>query len=490
VSSRTRASLKLTLLGVAALAAQPHAQSADSTQASADSAATVAGAQPATQDDVLGVQRDLENYKFQNQRTYDLNTAKTLRPLQFSGSFQERISWNEARQAPATNWHKHTEISVPSALLAFTGSLYKDYEEGKNLDFAVRFNASPVGDGTDYLGLLDAQVSYNFFRNLALEDDQLIGILGQQQLPFGLEPQTSDEFKPTILPAQWVGKLGLGARQIGFVLKGDFLPSFLQQVDYGYNYRAPVLQYALGVFNGTGPNIADNNDAKDVLGRVVLTLPSDYNSILRQLAFGGTISRQWFNLAAAVPGSAPTNIRVQDSTGKYQTVTLVPAGAASTKTVDLGDRTRYGFDVYYNHHPFGLNYELAYSLEDTLKTGTNVATFNSGKAIRGERKSLGQTATLFFNWGEQFLKGYRAQGRYDDWWPKSVQPFVRWDRWENDVDVADHYIDIYTGGVNVFFASTTKLQFNYSLQNDIAKKDSDPGHQYLSSFLAQVQYGF
>ena len=41
------------------------------------------------------------------------------------------------------------------------------------------------------------------------------------------------------------------------------------------------ISYALGAFNGTGMNRADNNDAKDVIGRVVITPP-----MLRGLALG------------------------------------------------------------------------------------------------------------------------------------------------------------------------------------------------------------
>lgn len=504
--SRSRFPIRavMSALAVSLPAATSHAQSPEgSTDTSAQSNDS-AKVQYATQDDVLGVQRDLENYKFQDARTYNLNTANTVRPLGLSGTFQERANWWEQRQATANGaaaWHKHTDLGVPTAIVGYAGSLYIDYEEGKNLTYFVDFNAAPVPTGagtTDPLQLLDAYVQYSFLRNLALEDQQLNLIVGQTVLPFGLEPQTTQEFKPTILAAQWVGNLGLASRQVGVVVKGDILPSFLPQVDYGYNYRAPVLQYVLGAFNGNGSNVADDNDAKDLLARVVFTVPSDYNTILRQLAIGGTYFRQWFNLTAAVPGAAA----VTDTftlNGKKHSIVTAAATAASSTIVGLGDKTRWGVDVYYNHQPIGIDYELAYGITDTLQANATVSGANDWRNNRGELKQLGQTLTLFYNWGEQFLKGYRAQGRYDDWWPLSIQPFVRWDRWDPNIDVENNEIDVYTAGVNVFFASTTKVQFNFN--RTIRNGSPDASHfqaatraaypyRAVNAAQAQIQYGF
>jgi hypothetical protein len=61
-----------------------------------------------------------------------------------------------------------------------------------------------------------------------------------------LEAQTTDELKPTINAAQFVAGLGVGTRQTGLILRGDYDP----YVDYGFNYRAPQIEYALGIVNG------------------------------------------------------------------------------------------------------------------------------------------------------------------------------------------------------------------------------------------------
>jgi hypothetical protein len=421
--------------------------------AAADQNAVPESQAPATQTDVQGVQSDLENYKFQVQRDRDLKTAQSTRSLLVSGIVQGRGGWTEARAAQG--YHKHTAGEVATALVGFTGNLYRDYELGKNLSYTLRFVAAPAG-GSGPVNLLDATVGYSPVRNLAPDDWRLDVSFGQQQLPFGLEAQTTDEFKPTIAGAQFVNALGLGARQIGLIVRGDFLP----QVDYGYNYRAPIIQYALGVVNGNGQNTTDDNDAKDVIGRLVLTLPSDYHSWLRQIAVGATYYRGWANLAALKPST-------------------IPAGAPTTVTVGLGDRIRYGADLYYNHHPFGLTYEWVQGEDDAFAAGATLASHPGFT-----RTSRGQVLTLFYNFGEQFLRGYRAQGRYDDWWPKSLQPFIRIDRWDPDAKIGNNELDAYTAGLNFFFAETSKFQLNYNLRVDNASGSK------LGDAQAQIQFGF
>jgi hypothetical protein len=88
----------------------------------------------ATQADVLGVQSDLENYKFQVQRDRDLKTAQSTRSLLVSGIVQGRGGWTEARAAQG--YRKHTAGEVATALVGFSGNLYRDYEQGKNLSYA------------------------------------------------------------------------------------------------------------------------------------------------------------------------------------------------------------------------------------------------------------------------------------------------------------------------------------------------------------------
>jgi Phosphate-selective porin O and P len=252
--------------------------------------------------------------------------------------------------------------------------------------------------------------------------------------------------------------LGLGGREIGLIVRGDLFV----QVDYGYNYRQALLAYTVGVLNGNGINTPDDNDAKDFIGRLAFTLPSDYNSWLRQLTVGGTI--YW----------GRRNLYLADD----------------AKTLSgVGKKQRFGVDVYYNHWPFGATYEFVVG-RDTATFGTTLA-----DAKRQDVTSRSHTGTLFVSFGEQFVSGFRNQGRYDDWWPKTYQPFVRYDRYERNTDSAGkERVEVFTAGLNIFFAETTKFQLNYNWRRDDrvirdSKAVAELRHP-SNEVLVQFQYGF
>jgi hypothetical protein len=93
---------------------------------------------------------------------------------------------------------------------------------------------------------------------------------------------------------------------------------------------------------------------------------------------------------------------------------------------------------------------------------------------------------VFYSFGQQFLTSIRTSGKFNDWWPKTFQPFIRYDRWDPDRAVANNQIEIWTGGLNVFFAETTKVQLNYNHRDQHAAT----GNTNSSEFLAQIQFGF
>jgi hypothetical protein len=431
-------------------------------------------------DDHQGLQTDVENFKFQWQRERDLHTALTTRGLQISGTIQARVGWinqdvggpnGSAASLPIGNaYGRRSSFDISTAVLAFTGLLYKDYEEGRNLTYNLRFGASPQTTpvvNSNFVNLLDANIVYSILPTVDRETPALTVTLGQQLLPFGLEASATEELKPVIRNALFTGNsfvpgaknaptgLGLG-REIGLIVRGDLFP----WLDYGYNYRAALLQYTLGVVNGNGINTPDDNDKKDLIGRLAFTVPSDYNSWLRQLTVGGTIYY-----------------------GKRNTYL-----ADDAKTLSgIGDKARYGLDVYYNHWPFGATYEYVVGV-DTSTLGTTLADPKRHQTI-----SQSHTGTLFISFGEQFVSGFRNQGRYDDWWPKTWQPFARFDTFLRDKDTKER-VTVVTGGLNVFFAETTKFQLNYNWRRDervindakTVEKLRHPSHEVL----VQFQYGF
>jgi hypothetical protein len=411
------------------------------------------------QEELAGVRTDLENFKFQWQRERDLHTAITTRYLVINGVVQTRFGFQDnAVNATTPNvvFNRKTTFDVPTALLSFNGILYRDYENGKNLTYSIRYGVSQQATGnSSFLNLIDAQIAYNFLPTVNPETNRLSLTVGQQLLPFGIEVPATEELRPVIRNAQFTlpGGYGLARREVGAILRGELF----QYVDYGYNYRVPIVQYALGVVNGNGPNALDDNNFKDVVGRVAFTIPSSYNSWLRQLSIGGTVYYGRQNLA------------------------ITDAAKVSRPLHRKGDKIRYGLDVYYNHWPLGFTYEYIRGVDD-IATGNTLT-----NAKIAQKDSESHTVTAFYSFGQQFVAGFRNQGRFDDWWPKTYQPFVRYDRFDPNLDkkkVKD-VTEIYTAGLNIFFAETTKAQFNYNLRNVRALSD-----QWSHEALAQFQFGF
>jgi phosphate-selective porin OprO and OprP len=109
---------------------------------------------------------------------------------------------------------------------------------------------------------------------------------GQFKVPFSLENLTSSNKLESIDRSQVVealvarGKDVIGnqnGRDIGIQVSGTFLKIKDQ----------PLFEYRIGVFNGSGINVADTaNSAKDVVGRLIATP-------LKGLSFGGSYYNGW-----------------------------------------------------------------------------------------------------------------------------------------------------------------------------------------------------
>jgi hypothetical protein len=398
--------------------------------------------------DIQGITSDLENFKFQWQRERDIHTALSTRGIRVGGTIQARFGYTDLETNAATVYHRKSSFDVATALITFTGSLYKDYAEGRNLDFALRYGASQQqASNNSFLNLLDANVVYSPVSTIDREDPQLTITLGQQLLPFGLEVPATEELKPVIRNALFTTRLNLARRDLGLIVRGDLFP----MVDFGYNYRVPIVQYAFGLLNGAGPNTLDDNNVRDVIGRVALTVPSDFHSWLRQITLGAT--------------------------GYFGSQNTFLADGPPRTLAGRGTKRRLGVDFYYNHWPFGVTYEFI--------RGTDVATPGTTLAdpLRRNIDSEAHTVTVFLSFGEQFVSGFRNQGRYDDWWPKTYQPFLRYDRYDPNKDAKNDVLNVITLGTNLFVAETTKFQLNLNWEDDEGKK-------VQKEILAQAQVGF
>ncbi len=470
----------------------PKAAAADADQATVD-ANTVA-----TKADIQGVRSDFENYKYETARTLERKVPAVTRNTTLGGTVQARASWqNPGQNAGVANGAtggntsyqaapRETSFDIPSASLSITGTLFRDYDAGKNLTYALgfatgsNFAGSPQSatsadrtlgvasaNGSQF-NLTNASLAYSFFpTNGGQEDAKGALTFGQQLVPFGLEAQATEEIRPVINSAQFTSALsGINTRQIGLVYRGD---AFVN-VDYTNNYRSSLLEYAFGVVNGSGPNKSDNNDRKDWVGRVAFTLPSDYNSWLRELKLGVSHYRGYTNLV----------------------------NSTSNAVVGYSESRRTGFDINYTHLPFSIAYEFVQGEDDAFSGSAATAAPGAPTFVK---KSNGQYINFGYTWGQQFLASEKTLAKYDDFWPKSYQAFLRYDVLDADTlndpiarasSIGDK-TQITTLGLNVFFAETTKLQVNYLLtRNDAPAAGSFTADrpEIARALQVQFQYGF
>jgi phosphate-selective porin OprO/OprP len=145
-------------------------------------------------------------------------------------------------QVRYTHWDTGVDgFRVRRARFGFKGELLKNF----NFKLQVDGTRSPI--------LLDAAVEISSIPYATLS-------FGQFKVPFSLENLTSSsaldlvnrsQTVEELCPAQDIGSTG---RDIGVTVSGKF----------------SILEYTLGVFNGSGINRADMNDQKDIVGRLIL----------------------------------------------------------------------------------------------------------------------------------------------------------------------------------------------------------------------------
>jgi phosphate-selective porin len=440
------------------------------------------GLPPATQTDIGGVRDEIQLLRDQWQKGIDRTVVSSKRLLAISGTGSLKYSKPNPilTDSPTVGYES---FSTPTFGLGFTGNLYKDYVEGKDLNYSLGFQTTDK----NAISITNANLTYNIFNTLNKEGNYLSITGGQQKKFFGIEATASEEFKPTVAGAQFASKLGLDARDIGFVLAGDVWP----ENDFSSGYRVPTVQYYLGLINGTGANAAETNNSKDIFARLQFNAPVEYNHILRGLSLGGSYLLGRADYTAT---NTTTSTATFTSTPTAPAVATKYSLSTSTKTdtyTAQGDKERWGIDLAYVNTPIGFTLEYAHG-KDLVATNGTVAVKDgvTGKKVPYDFKnttSEGYTFTLFYSFGDQFVNSIKTQERWDDYYPLTYQPFVRFDRWVGDTDTRDIKTDIWTVGFNWFFAQTTKLQVNYNITRDYK---ADGGNYNSDAFLAQFSFGF
>ncbi|WP_290867155.1 hypothetical protein [Aquabacterium sp.] len=452
-------------------AEQPTASVTTTEGAEGESQESIDARTAASKADIQGLRTDLENYKYDQSRLQERTIPSVTRNTKIGGTvtvgyetrnpaFKAGDSQTTAATNSAPAEPRSSGFRAPTATLNLAGNLYRDYGEGRNLTYRLALNVGTTGTNAtanSQVNLTDAWVRYSYEPSTGnLEDRQGTITLGQQAVPFGLDaPALDPEVRAVINSALFVSGLDVGTRQVGVLVQGDYDP----YVDFTNNYRAPLLGYSLGFFNGNGPNKNDNNNARDWIARLALTLPVDYTSWLRQLQIGATYYKR-----------SPT---------------IAPNGATTTTTGYKGENNITGFDVNWTHLPYSISYEWARGKQELSPTTANLATNTDGF-----KRGLGQYINFGYTFGEQFLNSSKQQGKFDDYWPTSFQAFVRIDTFDPNLSskVVNDKQYRNTFGLNVFFAETTRFQINYFKDRNQANTADLP--KRANGLQAQFVAGF
>ena len=166
--------------------------------------------------------------------------------LKLSGYLQAGFSSNE-------NSDPETSFYIRRARVSLSGNAAKE-----KIDYRLQvdFAGSPK--------ICDLYVRYKPLNELNLQ-------LGQYKLPFSLENELYGPTKFELIEYSYLTTYlvrnnkffdGISAtgRDMGFQLYGGFIER------EGYN----IINYNVGIFNGSGINGMDNNTAKDYIGRIII----------------------------------------------------------------------------------------------------------------------------------------------------------------------------------------------------------------------------
>ena len=132
--------------------------------------------------------------------------------------------------------------------------------------------------------VLDAYIKYKFNKLVNLE-------MGQFKTPFTIENQYSSSNKEGIDKSIVISKLAgfsdiVGgtagnSRDVGVMLYGTILESS--------DGAIPLISYNLGVFNGCGTNVKDDNLSKNIIGRL------DFHPFMKELLLSGSVLQGKYN---------------------------------------------------------------------------------------------------------------------------------------------------------------------------------------------------
>lgn len=209
-----------------------------------------------------------------------------------------------------------TQFLVRRARLDFKGSLEKM--------FGFRLMGEFEGDnGTNTANLKEGWVEYNQFPEIRIK-------IGQFKEPFGLENLYSD-LHLDLIERPMAENFIRPEQDLGLMVFGKIF--------------GKRLEYGLGVFNGSGTNVAENNDDKDFAGRIAF-IPVKHLTVGSSMTYGKQTS--------TLDNTGPTT-----AAGTHFLTFVNPTAGADVQTNRV--RMRAGGDVEWFTGPFSLKGEYVFN---------------------------------------------------------------------------------------------------------------------------------
>ena len=283
--------------------------------------------------------------------------------------------------------------------------------------------------------LVDAFIKYKPCREFAIQ-------VGQFKTPFTLEspinPVNLEIFDYGEAVQQLVGYkdvCGVGAlgRDLGVMATGSLFPV---EGEEGYKYS--IVDYSIGVFNGNGANQLDNNNRKDIVGRL------EVHPGLKALTLSGSYYYGMYR-----------NTTVEDE--------IAANGVARGKTVfPNGVRNRWAAGIQYNDDKLVLRGEYI-----SGQTGCKIG----GLDEHGDALILDQILNS---------KGYYAVAGYNFAIGKDksqrLMPVLRYEHFDQVNSALLENTNWYTVGINYWPIKSLNFKLDYSL---IQKESGSNSHRVV-----------
>ena len=295
------------------------------------------------------------------------------------------------------------------------------------------------GDFTRSPMLVDGFLKYKPCNEFAIQ-------VGQFKTPFSIEnpinPLNLEIFDYGEIIQKLVGYrdvCGVGSlgRDLGIMATGSLFPVEMQN-----GQKFGIVDYSIGLFNGNGANVLDNNNRKDLVGRLDIHPVKDL-----------TLSGSYYY-------------------GKYK-----------KDDVNQGVRTRWSAGIQYNDGNFVIRAEYINGF-----TGYQVAAFND------TLPALDDQGNQIFVENLRNSKGYYAEAGYNFKLGKDksqkLMPVVRYEHYApGDINsVVYGESNFYTVGVNYWPLKSVNFKLDYSFIQE--GHVGDPGTNNKHRVVAILSYKF